>query len=107
MEGHAVLLHPPFSTFHSLCARRSIRPMDPVKVYGAGWCEDTHATRAHLDALGIDYQYIDVDADPEAQAWVAAQNNGKQKTPTVAIGGRILIEPENDELDEVLRDAEV
>jgi glutaredoxin len=81
--------------------------MDPIKVYGAGWCEDTHATRAHLDALGVEYQYIDVDADPAAKAWVAQQNNGKQKTPTVAIGGRILIEPDDAQLDEVLRDAEV
>jgi mycoredoxin len=81
--------------------------MDTVKVYGAGWCEDTHETRAHLDALGVDYQYFDVDADPQAKAFVEEQNGGKQKTPTVAIGGRILIEPENAELDEVLRDADV
>ena len=80
--------------------------MDTVKVYGADWCEDTQETRAHLDALGVNYQYIDVDADPQAKQWVKEQNGGKQQTPTVDIGGRILIEPENAELDEALRAAE-
>ena len=81
--------------------------MDTVKVYGAGWCEDTQDTRAHLDALGVQYQYLDVDKDPQAKQWVIDQNDGKQRTPTVAVGGRIIIEPENDDLDDLLRDAEV
>ena len=41
--------------------------MDTVKVYGAGWCEDTKSTRAHLDAKGVAYEYIDVDNDPDAR----------------------------------------
>ncbi|MGB7156938.1 MAG: glutaredoxin family protein [Tepidisphaeraceae bacterium] len=77
--------------------------MNVIKVYGADWCEDTQATRAHLDALGMAYQYINVDADPQAKVWIKAQNNGKQQTPTVDIGGRILIEPDEDELDEAIR----
>ena len=78
-----------------------------MKVYGAGWCEDTTRTRSHLDSLGISYQYFDVDADPQAKQWVIQRNGGKQKTPTVDIGGRILVEPENDELDELLGKAKM
>ena len=29
--------------------RRSVSVMDTVKVYGAGWCEDTQETRDYLD----------------------------------------------------------
>ena len=81
--------------------------MDAVKVYGADWCEDTQETRAHLDAQGIPYQYINLDKDAAAEQWAKDQNNGKRQTPTVDIGGRILIEPDNAQLDEVLRNAEV
>jgi mycoredoxin len=81
--------------------------MDTIKVYGAGWCEDTQETRAHLDQLGVNYEYLDVDADPAAKEWVKQQNGGKQKTPTIAIAGRILVEPGIDELDAVLQDSPV
>ena len=77
--------------------------MNPVKVYGAGWCEDTTATRNRLDSLGVQYQYIDVDADAKAKEWVKQQNGGKQQTPTVDINGQILIEPDERELEEALR----
>ena len=77
--------------------------MNEVKVYGANWCEDTHATRNSLDSLGVQYQYIDVEQDRGAQDWVKAQNGGKQKTPTVDIGGQILIEPDERELELALR----
>ena len=78
--------------------------MDAITVYGADWCEDTQETRQHLDALGVAYHYINVEQDPQAQAWVKQQNHGKQKTPTVDFGGKkILVEPSNDELDEALR----
>lgn len=81
--------------------------MDKVKIYGADWCEDTQGTRAYLDQLGVNYQYINVDADAGANEWVKQQNNGKRQTPTVEVGGRILIEPDNEQLEQVLRDAEV
>lgn len=78
-----------------------------IKVYGAGWCEDTQRTREHLDALQLPYQYIDVEQDPAAEAWITQRNNGKRKTPTVDLAGDrsgpVLIEPTNDELDEALK----
>jgi mycoredoxin len=76
---------------------------DYVKVFGTDWCEDTQATRNHLDTLGVAYRYIDVEEDAGAQEWVKEQNGGKQKTPTVEIGGTILVEPDERELEEALR----
>jgi len=77
--------------------------MDTVKVYGAGWCEDTQETREYLDRTGIPYEYLDVDTDPIAKEYVVKHNGGKQRTPTVVIVDQILVEPENEDLENALR----
>jgi glutaredoxin len=79
--------------------------MDTVKVYGAGWCEDTKSTRAHLDAMGVAYQYIDVDRDDDARQWVIEHSEGERVMPAVAVGERVLVEPNKTQLDELLRAA--
>jgi len=78
--------------------------MNAVKVYGADWCGDTQITRHQLDTLGIPYDYFDVDRSPEARDWVLAQNHGKQKTPTLDVEGKILVEPSEQELLDVLKE---
>ena len=81
-----------------------MNPTTTIKVYGADWCEDTQRTREHLDALKEHYQYIDVEKDPAAEAWIKQRNNGKRQTPTVDLAGqKILIEPTNEQLDEALK----
>ncbi len=62
----------------------------------------TKRTLAHLDRRHISYEYVDIDDNPEAASWVAAQNGGKEKKPTLDIRGKILAEPSNQELDKVL-----
>ena len=76
---------------------------EQVKVYGADWCEDTQATRNHLDSFGVPYRYIDVEQDRAAEEWIKQQNRGKRQTPTVDVRGKILIEPDERELEEALR----
>ena len=77
--------------------------MNDVKVYGADWCGDTRATRFYLDSVGVPYEYLNVDQDTKAQAWVKAQNGGKHKLPTVDLGGQILVIPDEVELEDALR----
>lgn len=77
--------------------------MEPIKVYGADWCESTRRTRSHLDRIGIEYDYINVDRDGEASEWVKRHNGGKERKPTLDICGRILTSPSNQQLDDVLR----
>jgi glutaredoxin len=77
--------------------------MSDVKVYGADWCGDTRATRHYLDRIGVQYEYLNVDRDAKAQAWVKAQNGGKQKLPTVDLGGQVLVIPDETELEDALR----
>jgi glutaredoxin len=76
---------------------------EPVKVYGADWCEDTQATLSQLDNFGVQYHYVNVEQDPQAQEWVKKQNGGKQKTPTLNIDGQVLVEPDEQELELALR----
>jgi len=77
--------------------------MSPITVYGADWCEDTQRTREHLDAIGVPYQYVDIETNDRAAAWVKEQNGGKQITPTVRMPGLVLAEPSDGELDAALR----
>ena len=77
--------------------------MNKVKVYGADWCEDTQRTREHLDKREVPYEYVNVDHDKAAEAWIKEQNKGKRNTPTVDFGGKVLIEPTNEQLDEQLK----
>jgi glutaredoxin len=79
--------------------------MNTIKVYGANWCEDTTRTREQLDALGVKYEYINVEKDAAANKWITEKNNGKRKTPTVDLSGKLLIEPTNEEMEKALRAA--
>ena len=81
--------------------------MSEVKVYGADWCSMTQRTRRHLDEIGVPYQYINIEKDERAREWLKRQNDGKEKKPTVDIGGEILSEPSNDQLDAALKRAQV
>jgi glutaredoxin len=78
-----------------------------IKVYGADWCHMTTDTLAHLKHLGVAYEYIDIERDKKAAAWVRAQNHGKERKPTLDINGTILIEPDNEELEETLRELKI
>ncbi len=75
-----------------------------VKVYGADWCGDTVRTLKHLDRLGVDYEYINVEQDTQASEWVKAQNSGLERKPTVEIAGQVLSVPTDRELSSALRE---
>lgn len=77
--------------------------MSKVEVYGADWCEDTQHTLRHLEKLGVDYEYINIEQDEEAARWVREQNDGRERKPTVKINGRVLSVPSDDELEEQVR----
>ena len=78
-----------------------------VKVYGADGCEDTQKTCAHLKQLGVPYEYINIDRDKTAQSWVRNHNEGKQKTPTVDVSGRVISVPDQTRLDRILEEEDL
>ncbi len=61
-------------------------PAAPITVLGTGWCEDTALVRSRLQALGVPFAELDVEADADAQARIRELNDGAQVTPTVVVG---------------------
>jgi glutaredoxin len=83
-------------------AREEDSPWPPIVVYGASWCRDTIRTRRFLNRHGIPYEPIDVEADTQAAQRVMEWNRGYLSTPTLDIEGRIVTEPSDEELAELL-----
>ncbi len=57
-----------------------------VQVYCTAWCRDCRAAKQFLDAHGIKYSEINVDADPAASAEVM-RHVGKRAVPQLVIDG--------------------
>jgi mycoredoxin len=73
-----------------------------IEIYGAYWCTDTTRTRRYLNRHSVPYILMDVDQDPEAARKVMDWNQGNLSTPTLDIEGRIVTEPSDEELAEIL-----
>ena len=76
-----------------------------IKLYGAEWCPDCHRSRNYLDSRSVAYEYINVDGDEDAQAYVKQVNDNRLIIPTIMFpDGSVLVEPSNAELARKLRD---
>ena len=75
-----------------------------IKLYGAEWCPDCHRSRNYLDSRSVAYEYINVDGDDDAQAYVKQVNDNRLIIPTIVFpDGSVLVEPSNAELARKLR----
>ena len=82
----------------------SIPEADTLTMFGADWCGDCRRTKAQLDALGIDYTYIDLVADPAA-ADVAREISGRTNIPVVVYpDASHHVEPSNADVETKLRE---
>lgn len=74
-----------------------------LRVIGASWCPDCKRAKTFLGQHRIEFDWIDMESDPTAQAEVERINGGKRIIPTIIFSdGSILTEPSNDELAEKL-----
>ena len=72
--------------------------MGQITVFGADWCPDCTRTKRALDAVGADYAYRDLVAEPEAAAEAEAIS-GRKNIPVVVLpDGMILFDPSDPEL---------
>jgi glutaredoxin-like protein len=70
-----------------------------LTVYGASWCPDVKRSRALLDREGVEYSYVDVEADADAEQRVRALQDGERRIPTIVWeDGAFLVEPSDAEL---------
>jgi thioredoxin reductase (NADPH) len=70
-----------------------------ITVYGAYWCPDCRRSKKFLSEQFIDYKWVDIEQDPEAEQYVLQINHGKRIIPTIVCAdGSFLVEPTNAEL---------
>lgn len=72
---------------------------DKLTVYGATWCPDCRRAKTFLTMHRVPFDWVDLEAHPEATAEVEARNGGKRIIPTIVFpDGSHLAEPTNEEL---------
>jgi len=65
-----------------------------IKMYATPWCGDCRMAKRWFDAHGIPYDYINIEEDEQAAAYVLRVNRGMQSVPTIVFpDGSILVEP--------------
>ena len=78
-------------------------PNSIIIVYGTNWCGDCLRTRRVLDKREIQYEWINIDRDQQAEQFVLQHNNGLRSVPTIVFpDGSILVEPKFSRLVEKL-----
>ena len=76
----------------------------PITMYGAEWCSDCRRSKALLDAKGVAYEYVDLEAVVEG-ADRAFAISGRTSIPVIAFAdGTHQVEPSNAELEGKLRE---
>ena len=71
-----------------------------IEMYGADWCGDCRRSKALLDRLGVEYAYLQVDAD-DALRDRAIAIAGRQSIPVIVFpDGSFLVEPSDPALAE-------
>src|SRR5947209_11519308 len=70
-----------------------------IKVYGTNWCSDCKRAKQFFGEQRVHYDFVDVDADADAMAYVEKVNDGKQVIPVIVFDdGSTLVEPSNADL---------
>lgn len=65
-----------------------------ITMYGAQWCGDCRRSSALLNELGVEFNYINLEEQPEATAKVVEINGGAQSIPVIVFeDGTHLTEP--------------
>ncbi|MFC4244053.1 glutaredoxin family protein [Gryllotalpicola reticulitermitis] len=77
---------------------------DKITMFGAAWCGDCRRSKALLDKLSIDYDYIDVEAEidgaPRAEAI-----SGRKNIPVIVFPDAThFVEPTDAELEAKLHE---
>ena len=70
-----------------------------ITVYGAHWCPDCRQSKQFLGEHQIPYNWVDIEEDQEAEAFVIKTNKGQRIIPTIVFAdGSVLVEPSNAQL---------
>lgn len=73
-----------------------------IIMYGADWCPDCRRTKDFLQTNHIEFEFVNVDLNPEAAGLVENINQGKRIIPTLLINGSSYTNKQNHEIAAVL-----
>lgn len=74
-----------------------------ITIYGVEWCGDCIRARRFLNQNKIQYYFINIDRDKDAEKYVIKINRGMRSVPTIIFhDGSILVEPSNARLAQKL-----
>ncbi len=75
-------------------------PEEKIKMYGTTWCPDCARAKQILNKKGIPFDWIDIEKDDQARAYVEKVNKGNRSVPTLIFpDGSVIVEPSNAELE--------
>jgi thioredoxin reductase (NADPH) len=87
----------------NVTARKATIAVADIKVYGAPWCPDCKRSKRFLAEHRVDFDWVDIDQDPEALAYVEREQNGGRTIPMIVFpDGSRLLEPGDDQLARTL-----
>lgn len=71
-----------------------------IIIYGTKWCPDCYRAKKVFRDREITFEYIDINRNPDARAYVEKVNNGYRSVPTILFpNGDTLVEPSNRDLN--------
>lgn len=73
-----------------------------VIIYTATWCAFCHAAKQYLDKLGVKYNDLDIEANPE-NGQAAVSKSGQRGIPVLDIAGDIIIGFDRPKIDSALK----
>jgi glutaredoxin-like protein len=74
-----------------------------ITLYGTNWCSDCKRAKQFFGEQRVHYDFVDIEDDAEAMAYVEEVNDGKQVIPVIRFeDGSLLVEPSNADLAEKL-----
>ena len=77
--------------------------MSGIRVYGTTWCSDCQNAKTFLDAIGVYYEWTNIEEEPQYIDYIKNLNNGQEIVPTIIFpDGSFLAEPSNEELKQKL-----
>lgn len=54
--------------------------MPEITVYGAPWCSDCKPAKQFLGEQRIEYNWVDIDGEPQSTQLVREKNNGRRSS---------------------------
>jgi glutaredoxin len=72
---------------------------DKITMFGATWCGDCRRSKALLDRLGVDYDYVDIEVELNG-ATRAEAISGRKNIPVIVFPDQShVVEPSDAELE--------